>query len=274
MEKKRRAFRPREAAALKVALFFLLVFYSPARANDFAAAIESGNLVIKKSDGIVMVSEDLFLSKDLVKVEYIFHNTTSKDIQTLVAFPVTREDYGLDAQGKLWQDPHLPKNIDFKIWGDGKLIPTKIERTTETKKSPYLDIVTFYWEQRFPAGKKVAVKHTYKPGVGGFFFDPNEDHYEAVRDYCIDPGLKKSLKKVALKYQGIAPAISLHYILSTAKSWRGPIQNFRMVLDKGKPETLISLCIEGIRKISPTQFEAAKKNFTPKQDLRIVFFEQ
>lgn len=259
---------------MKIFLVFLILFSSGARANDFAAAIESGNLVFKKSDGIVMVSEDLYLSKDFVKVEYVFHNTTPKDIQTLVAFPVTREDYGLDAHGKMWQDPKLPKRVDFKVWVDGKSVTTKTERTTETKKAPYLDIVTFYWEQTFPAGKKVAVKHTYKPGVGGFFFDPLESHDEAVRDYCIGPDLKKSLKKAAPKYQGIVPAISLHYILSTAKSWKGPIQHFRARLDKGKPERLISLCLEGLHKISPTQFEVVKKDFTPQQDLRIVFFEQ
>lgn len=264
----------RRLAFASALLLMVLAPTTPAWANDSEAAIAAGNLVLKKSDGIVMESEDLFLSRDLVKVRYIFQNTTPQEIRTIVAFPVARENYELDDQGRPLQDPELTRDLRFEVRVQGQPVVTQVERSVEMKKDSYLDKATYYWDQIFPAGRKIEVAHTYRPGVGGFFFSPADDHYQSVKGYCIDPPLLQTLKGIASRKQGLVPATTIHYVLSTGANWKGPIRNFRLVLDKGSPENLVSLCIEGIRKIGPTQFESVKKDFTPQQDLRIVFFEK
>ena len=45
------------------------------------------------------------------------------------------------------------------------------------------------------------------------------------------------------------------------------------MIDKGKPENLISFCMNGVKKISPTQFEIRKVNFEPAKDLSILIVE-
>ena len=45
---------------------------------------------------------------------------------------------------------------------------------------------------------------------------------------------------------------------------------FRLVVDKGSPDALVSFCGEGVRKIAPTQFEMRKDNFTPTRDLDVL----
>ncbi|MFZ1469716.1 MAG: DUF4424 family protein [Paracoccaceae bacterium] len=61
-----------------------------------------------------------------------------------------------------------------------------------------------------------------------------------------------------------------NYVLRTANSWSGPIGTFRLTLDKGQPDNVISLSIDGIRKTGATTFTVEKANFIPDRDLRIV----
>jgi hypothetical protein len=62
----------------------------------------------------------------------------------------------------------------------------------------------------------------------------------------------------------------IDYILTTANNWSGPIGVFRLVVDKGTPDSFISFCGTDIRKIGPTQFEMTATDFVPEQDLAIV----
>jgi hypothetical protein len=60
------------------------------------------------------------------------------------------------------------------------------------------------------------------------------------------------------------------YILTTANNWARPIGDFRLVVDKGSPDALVSFCGTDVKKISPTQFEMRAKDFTPEQELEIL----
>jgi hypothetical protein len=59
-------------------------------------------------------------------------------------------------------------------------------------------------------------------------------------------------------------------VLRTANSWAGPIGKFRLTLDKGAAENVISLCADGLKKTGPTTFVMEKANFTPTSDLEIL----
>ena len=62
----------------------------------------------------------------------------------------------------------------------------------------------------------------------------------------------------------------IEYILVTGANWSGPIKNFRLVVDKGSSDNLVSFCGQGVRKISPTQFEIRAADFTPTSNLSIL----
>lgn len=45
------------------------------------------------------------------------------------------------------------------------------------------------------------------------------------------------------------------------------------MVDKGKAENIVSFCMSGVKKISPTQFEVRRKNFEPEGDLQILIVD-
>ena len=59
-----------------------------AAANDSAAELATGGLVLTKNPSIEMRSEDLTISTQAVRVRYVFANTSTKDVTILVAFPM------------------------------------------------------------------------------------------------------------------------------------------------------------------------------------------
>ncbi len=153
---------------------------------------------------------------------------------------------------------------------------------------PNWNLVTHYTRtQTFPAGKSVTVEHSYVPvaggSIGGGIESTEAETMQYYADtYCVD----KNFRAGFAKKEAAAPVGEdgerqfyyvehwLSYILSSGANWKGPIGDFRLVIDKGKPGNLLSFCMDGVKKISPTQFEVRKKNFEPKADLNIVIVEQ
>lgn len=238
----------------------------PVLANDSFAAIGAGGIVLQKTDGVVMESEALYLSLQQVRVRYVFLNSGPKDLTTLVAFPVPDiEIYGPDDVNTRFLTEADP--MQFRVAVDGQAVKAQLER----KPTQSGVALKYYWTQTFPQGKRLVVEHWYAPATGGFFYG-EATATDARKDFCIERTLETTLQRLATQHNGTLPTSELVYILSTGSHWKGPIRDFRLVIDKQKPDRMISLCIDGIRKISPTQFEVRKANFTPKADLRIAFF--
>jgi hypothetical protein len=135
---------------------------------------------------------------------------------------------------------------------------------------------TFYWRQAFLPDKEIIIEHRYQPVVGSSFFtlgDPNMPPHFAK--YCVDQDFVQaarakltSLKTSELQY---LEEKRVTYILTTARNWAGPIKNFRLVIDKGDPDGLVTFCAKGIKKISPTQFEMKAIDFLPERELDVMF---
>ncbi|HTN61058.1 MAG TPA: DUF4424 domain-containing protein [Devosia sp.] len=66
----------------------LLLASAPAMANDTMAQLGTGGLVFVTNQDIEMVSENLSVSPEQVKVVYKFHNNSEQDQHILVAFPM------------------------------------------------------------------------------------------------------------------------------------------------------------------------------------------
>ena len=46
-----------------------------------------------------------------------------------------------------------------------------------------------------------------------------------------------------------------------------------LIVGKDKPCKLVSLCMDGLKKIGSTRFEVRKSNFDPTRDIQILFAE-
>jgi hypothetical protein len=145
---------------------------------------------------------------------------------------------------------------------------------------------TFYWEQTFPAGGETVIEHRYRPSVGGTAGtvvgmrpagrNPLLSNYEAK--YCIEPSFVAAVKRAA-KAAGDehSPPFfeeRLDYILRTGANWSGPIKNFRLVVDKGDPDNLVTFCGEGVKKIAPTQFEIRQQDYFPTAVLSVIILKR
>ncbi len=144
----------------------------------------------------------------------------------------------------------------------------------------------FSWEQTFKAGAEVKIAHSYKawPSGGLFYWydwtkptkdwdsDPNADE---KKKYCIDEGTGKAIN-AALPADPEAGnthhgnAFNISYVLTTAKTWKGPIGTFKLTLDKLKETNVLSVCMDGLEKSGPTTFTVTKTNYTPEKDLEVL----
>ncbi|UXN10286.1 DUF4424 domain-containing protein [Bartonella sp. HY328] len=252
-------------------------------ANDSSAGLTAGGLVLQKLEDIAMVSEELYISVDKIEVNYIFENRSNKDITTIVAFPMPPFDFNANGEpfGDQYNRPYidderLDNYLDFHSFVDGKAVAMKSTRKVVRDSGDFPSeatlYITFYWQQTFPAVKKIKVRHFYTPStttgipqsVGWI-----KENYLNDDTYCPDKNFIAALNKLEkanydIGYDGI------DYILTTGGNWAGGvIEDFRLIIDKEKPNALVTFCGDGVQKISPTQFEIRKKNYVPKEDLSI-----
>ncbi len=61
---------------------------SPVLANDSTAELGAGGINLVRNEAVDLLSEDLFVSTDQVKVTYHFRNHTEGPVTYLVAFPL------------------------------------------------------------------------------------------------------------------------------------------------------------------------------------------
>lgn len=159
----------------------------------------------------------------------------------------------------------------------------------ETFSAPMGEIIpswtvreTWYWRQTFPAGRPLRVEHRYTPGVGGTAgvalatadYRNSASGRQEQAEFCTDRAFLAAIDRLterAERDHGNYPSEQrIRYILTTGGNWRAPIGDFRMVVDKGRPDAIISFCGEGVRQIGPTQFEVRHRNWRPNRDLAIL----
>ena len=142
---------------------------------------------------------------------------------------------------------------------------------------------TWHWDQIFPAGRDLRVEHRYRPGLGGTAgvplasrdFRNSEDGRTYQREFCTDAPFLAAIDRMTQRAErtrsGYPTESRLRYILTTGGNWRSPIGDFRLVVDKVDPNVVVSFCGEGVRRISPTQFEVRHRNWRPDRDLNVLF---
>ncbi|TXH69612.1 MAG: DUF4424 domain-containing protein [Thiothrix sp.] len=259
-----------------LASFLAFASFSTALANDSTAAFGAGGLVFTKSDHIVMQEEDLRISKTNIRVAYKFFNTSDKPITTRVAFPLP--EAFLDADGSslpYYTEETLPKDkniLKFSVTIDGKkqAFQTEDKQRFDQDMQATAHTFTYHWMQTFPAKKMVSVVHEYTPGVGGAVEYGMQD--EASGKYCIDAGTQQWIKQQQKTNHQVATD-TIAYILKTGANWKGPISKFKLTVKKSDPNEKVSFCGTGVKKLDATTFVMEKTNFTPKQDLHILYLK-
>jgi len=140
---------------------------------------------------------------------------------------------------------------------------------------------TWYWKQIFPAAAQLAVEHSYTPGTGGSVGTPlvmrefrrSVEGRRTIARYCADTAFLAGVDRLARAAGGEYPTLPeqrIGYVLTTGANWASPIGRFRLVVDKGAPENLVSFCGSGVRKISASRFEMVRSNWRPDRDLQIL----
>jgi hypothetical protein len=183
----------------------------------------------------------------------------------------------------------LPKNKwnEFISFGLGEIDEYDAGKGMEKHLAPRWGLATtYYWKQTFPAKKTTVIVHQYKPSVGGSVQtslgspqSAKEAWYrDYVKKYCIDSQLTSAIDNLrrASKSEFGAPLNEqrIDYILKTGANWSGPIASFELTVDKGAPDSLLSVCGQGLKKISPTQFQLQRSNFKPDGNLSVLILNK
>jgi hypothetical protein len=194
----------------------------------------------------------------------------------LALLPMGHQQEAVDALAQQTRD---------KLVADGLLLPNGTDQDGKTQYSgPWTVKTAASRQQVFPPGKAVVIDHTYRTSVG-ISFDTvlrkavretqamEAEFKRYMAEYCIPDGLLRGIDRVA----GPAPANvvklqerRISYALKSTAGATAPIKDFHLVIDKGRPDYLISFCIEGVKKIAPTAFEFRAKDYTPDRDLKIL----
>jgi len=129
---------------LAVALCLLLtaptLVAASALRNDSVASMGTGGLVLQRTTGIEMRSEDLYVSAREIRVRYKFYNRTDRDITTLVAFPMPlvtgrpESDIGIDQTDPLVLTP-------FTTTVNGRRAATNVEQRAFVGEVEHTDLL-------------------------------------------------------------------------------------------------------------------------------------
>jgi hypothetical protein len=327
--------RPLLIAACAIALTPL----AQLAANDSTAEHGAGGLVLKQSRDIDMVSEDLYVSAERVRVRYVFRNRAARDVSVTVAFPMPDRNLAEDRYG----DSAYPGDFSTRV--DGRPVAMAVERravlgstdhsallqrlgvpiapdeegtrrivhalaalpSSQRTRLSALGLIevdeydagqgwrrdavpawtvreTWHWQQVFPAGRDLRIEHEYAPGTGGSVdvalaradYRNSAEGRREQAEYCTDRAFLSALDRASREAPRRGGSITerrVRYILTTGGNWRSPIGDFRLVVDKGRPENLVSFCGSGLRRISPTRFEMRRSNWRPDRDLAVLIVE-
>lgn len=168
---------------------------------------------------------------------------------------------------------------------------------------------TYHWSQTFPSGKLTHIRHEYPPAIGYTPGTPgmllrfmshedvapdNDERNRLMTDIlsksCIDRSLAEKINAEAVgKYKdnfdssdklesGVQVGMSwVDYILTTANSWKTPIKDFTLVVERPAPEDkrqhYVSFCWDGrVSRLDADHFVAKASNFIPKKEMHVAYF--
>ncbi len=104
----------------------LLLCITTADANDSAGYIATGGVEYIKNNNISMHSEDLYISKDKIRVHYQFKNLSNKDITETILFPLSAAPSQIDSD---FADIYGLVDT-FKVWSNNQQVTPQVHVRT------------------------------------------------------------------------------------------------------------------------------------------------
>jgi hypothetical protein len=167
----------------------------------------------------------------------------------------------------------------------------------------------YHWTQTLPAHATVHIRHEYSPVLGFSGIFPEElastsnprsgdaaqkasvsevPTEERLSSFCADPPFLRALNagmnlaQEATQDSKDVPFVELSrswvdFILTTANTWKTPIEDFTLIVERPKVEhgemSLISFCSPGpVEKLNADHFQIHLPSFIPNAELHIGFF--
>jgi hypothetical protein len=164
----------------------------------------------------------------------------------------------------------------------------------------------YHWTQTFPAHSTVHIRHEYTPVAGDelmpretidlyllpaaeqpaakFEYPPPPDDLKLLASFCPAPSLLKGIQQklnAGISSNGnFAYPQWVDFILTSANTWRQPIEDFTLIVERPKAEhggkVFLCFCSPAngtVEKTDVDLFQVHLTNFIPSSELRIGFFE-
>jgi hypothetical protein len=179
----------------------------------------------------------------------------------------------------------LPETTRTRLADQGLLMPVR----TDDKGRQQYDVAwvvktSAVRQQTFPPERKVIVEHQYRPSVGSspdsvlrWILRYNKDLSPEVeryrKEYCVSDAFLAQLDERAGNGVLNVPMIQerrINYVLKTGANWAGPIRSFKLTIDPGASDRLVSFCPGRLKPTAPNALEFTAKDFTPEGDLKIL----
>ena len=179
----------------------------------------------------------------------------------------------------------LPASTQKELISASLLMPAGSDERGRPRYSPAWVVKTSaVRKQTFPPDRPVLVEHHYRPSVGS---SPDTILRKGLRqnkalaaevaryrkDYCVTDAFLSDLDKRA----GAGTANSanfgerrINYVLKTGANWAGPIKSFKLTIDKGAPDRLVSFCTGPLKSAGSNGSEFVATDFKPDADLKIL----
>jgi Domain of unknown function (DUF4424) len=179
----------------------------------------------------------------------------------------------------------LPEATRNKLADQGLLRPERIDdKGRQQYAMAWVTKTSAVRQQTFPPDRGVVVEHQYRPSVGissdtilrralrnSKSLSPEVERYR--KDYCLSDAFLAKLDERAGKGELNASMIGerrINYVLKTGANWAGPIGTFKLTIDPGAGDRLVSFCPGRLEPDAPNALEFTAKHFTPETDLKIL----
>jgi hypothetical protein len=179
----------------------------------------------------------------------------------------------------------LPEATRTRLADQGVLMPV---RTDDKGRQQYAVAwvvkTSAVRQQTFPPERKVIVDHQYRPSVGtspdtilrralryNKSLTPEVERYR--KEYCVSDAFLAHLDKLAVNGAPNTSMIQerrINYVLKTGANWAGPIRSFKLSIDAGASDRLVSFCPGSLKPTASNALEFTATDFKPESDLKIL----
>lgn len=179
----------------------------------------------------------------------------------------------------------LPAATRTRLVDEGLLMPAGMSDNGRQQYAPgWVTRTSAVRQQVFPPSRTVVVEHQYRPSVGSSadtILRPGLRRSNALgpevaryrKEYCVTDGFLAELTSAG---DGTVNTAKLQerrisYVLKTGANWAGPIRAFKLTIDPGGSDRMVSFC-QGRLKASPAgnTLEYTASDFKPDTDLKIL----